>query len=181
MTDNEPIVPPTSEIPAQRATDKTLSADPHISPHAEVAPPPPVETDQVRVESLRQTTAEMVPDVARIQIEQKDMRNWLVGSVVFIALVLLVAVIGVLVGYSTRHALNRDEETIARLQQQQQSQMVTRIQDTCPLYVRFFKAYNDADRARFAAGPAAYDQSYIELQNSADHLGCNLTHVVPGT
>jgi hypothetical protein len=182
---DEPIVSPTgSEVPAQREhlpTDKTLAADPHISPHAEAAPQPPVETDQARVESLRQTTAEMVPDVARIQIEQKDMRNWFVGSVVFIALVLLVAVIGVLVGYSTRHALNRDEELIAQLQQQQQSQMVIRVQETCPLYARFFRVYSATDRARFAAGPDAYDQDYIGLQNSADHLGCNLTHVVPGT
>jgi hypothetical protein len=133
-----------------------------------------------RIEALRQTLGELTPEVARIQVEQKSVWGWLKGGAGFIAFDIIITIIGIIFGLSI-HRVENDNRVLLDQVQNQQDRVNTNIHETCTLYGIFMSFYSDAAKARFAGGPAAYDQGYIKLQGSADRLQCGLKHVVPGT
>lgn len=162
----------------------TVPVDPTQDPHiAEDSQPPVSDTDNAlatRMESLRQTLAELTPEVTKLQNEQKSTWTWLKGGAGFIAFDILVTALGLILGVNVYRVEHQNDALIAQIQQQQ-VRLGTSIHETCNLYGLFDSFYSDAAKARFAGGPVKYDQLYAQLQVSSDNLQCGLKHIVPGT
>lgn len=156
--------------------------DPHISDHAAVVGQTEYADDTLanRVEGLRQTLAQLSPEVTRLQGQQKTVWSWLKGGAGFIAFDVIVTVLGVVMGFNLYSVEHQNDALINQLQAQQ-SRLSTSIHETCNLYGTFLNFYSDAAKTRFVGGPAQYDQLYLTLQTSADNLQCGIKHVVPGT
>lgn len=66
-------------------------------------------------------------------------------------------------------------------QSTQNARIETSIHEQCSLYALIIPSYGEASKQRSPLGPAAYDNAYRQMQNSADHLNCGIPHTVPGT
>lgn len=159
-----------------------LGPDPHISEHAAAVGQTEYSDDTLsnRVESLRQTLAQLSPEVTKLQGQQKTVWSWLKGGAGFIAFDVIVTVLGVVMGFNLYSVEHQNDALINQLQAQQ-ARLNTSIHETCNLYGLFLNFYSDAARTRFPQGAAAYDQGYVQLQKSSDNLQCGIKHVVPGT
>lgn len=162
-------------------TDPTQ--DPHI---AEEAQPPVGSLNDVdsalatRMESLRQTLAQLTPEVTKLQNEQKSTWAWLKSGAGFIAFDIIITVLGIIYGYNLHTVEHQNDALLSQLQTQQ-ARLATSIHETCNLYGTFINFYSPAARDRFTGGAAQYNELYIVLQRSADNLQCGIKHVVPGT
>lgn len=157
-------------------------SDPVVSPEAESLASPLVNDDALatRVEALRKVISELSPEVVALQKSQKSVWGWLKGGAGFIAFDVAITLVGLFFGLHLR-TLSADNQALLVQVQQQQARLGTSIHETCNLYGLFESFYSDAARNRFPQGPVAYDQGYVQLQRSSDHLQCGLKHVVPGT
>lgn len=133
-----------------------------------------------RIEGLRQTIAQLAPEVTKLQGEQKSTWAWLKGGAGFIVFDIIVTVLGFVLGINVYNISHQKDALIVQLQQQQ-SRLGVSIHETCNLYGTFISFYSSAARDRFVGGPAQYDLLYVTLQKSADNLQCGIKHVVPGT
>jgi hypothetical protein len=160
----------------------TPTNDPHISQHAATVEKIAAADDSlsVRIEGLRQTLAQLAPEVTKLQSDQKSVWGWLKGGAGFIVFDIIVTVLGIILGFNVYSVSHQNDQLIAQLQQQQ-TRLGTSIHETCNLYGTFIGFYSPAARERFAGGPAQYDQLYVTLQKSADNLQCGVKHVIPGT
>jgi hypothetical protein len=159
-----------------------LEPDPHISEHAAAVGQTEYSDDTLsnRVESLRQTLAQLSPEVTKLQGQQKTVWSWLKGGAGFIAFDVIVTVLGVVMGFNL-YSVEHQNDTLINQIRDQQVRLGVSIHETCNLYGTFLNFYSDAAKARFVGGPAQYDQLYLTLQTSADNLQCGIKHVVPGT
>jgi hypothetical protein len=134
----------------------------------------------VRVEALRKVISELSPEVTKLQTEQKTVWSWLKSGAGFIAFDVLITIVGLFYGIYL-HRIESNNQALLDQTKQQQERLNTSIHETCNLYGMFESFYSDAAKGRFVGGPQQYDNLYIQLQTSADHLQCGLKHVVPGT
>lgn len=134
----------------------------------------------VRVEALRKVIADLSPEVTKLQTDQKTVWGWLKSGAGFVAFDIIITIIGIIFGLNIHNVENSNRVLLDQVQGQQ-SRLNTSIHETCNLYGTFLSFYSDAAKARFAGGPAQYDQLYLTLQNSSDRLQCGTKHVVPGT
>lgn len=151
-----------------------VTPDPVVSPTA---------TDAAlseRVEALRQVINELTPEVTALQTDQKSAWNWIRSGAGFVAFDVIITVLGIIYGFYLHH-VETDNHQLLNQVQAQQARLNTSIHETCNLYGTFIGFYSDAAKSRFAGGPSQYNQLYITLQDSADHLQCGIKHVVPGT
>lgn len=160
----------------------TMPQDPHIAEEAQaLAAMSDVDNAlATRMESLRKTLAELTPEVTKLQNEQKSTWAWLKSGAGFVAFDIIITVAGIIYGYNL-HTVEHQNDAILSQVQAQQVRLATSIHETCNLYGTFINFYSPAAAARFASGPAQYNQLYIVLQHSADNLQCGIKHVVPGT
>jgi hypothetical protein len=153
----------------------TTPQDPRVGPHVEMD-----NALSARMEDLRQTLAELTPEVTKLQQDQKSTWTWLKGGAGFVLFDIIVTILGIILGINVYNVSHQNDQLIAQLQQQQ-GRLATSIHETCNLYGTFINFYSDAAKGRFAGGPVQYDQLYVTLQTSADNLQCGIKHVVPGT
>lgn len=64
---------------------------------------------------------------------------------------------------------------------EQNARLEASIHEQCSLYGLIIPSYREAARATSPLGPEGYDNAYRQMQTSADHLDCKITHSVPGT
>jgi len=133
-----------------------------------------------RIEALRQTLAQLTPDVKKLQGEQKTTWTWIKGGAGFIAFDVIITVAGLIFGIYLHHVEEDNHKLLSQVQDNQ-ARLNTSVHETCNLYGTFESFYSDAAKARFVSGPQAYDNLYRQLQVSGDNLQCGIKHVVPGT
>ena len=154
--------------------------DPHIAEDALVEHAPENALAQ-RTEGIRTTLGETVVETAELKDTQDKLRLLMLITAVLAAISLILSIIALIYAVHASHKADRNSKRVDDLTQQQAASIADTQAQQCITDGHLLGFYNLEARKLFAGGLGNYDQQYLKLQTSADHMNCGLPHVVPGS
>jgi len=154
--------------------------DPHIAEDALVEHAPENALAQ-RTEGIRTTLGETVVETAELKDTQDKLRLLMLIISVLATVSLILSIIALGYAVHASHKTDQNSKSIGSLTQQQAISFTDMQAQQCITDGHLLGFYNLEARKLFAGGLGNYDQQYLKLQTSADHMNCGLPHVVPGS
>jgi hypothetical protein len=149
----------------------TEPVDPHISEDALAS----------RTEGIRTALGETVVETAELKDNLDKLQLLALIASVLSALALAMSIIALVFAVHASHKSDQNSKSIDDLSQQQAASITDVQAQQCVTDNHLLGFYSVDARKLYAGGPTNYDQQYLKLQTSADHMKCGLAHVVPGS